>query len=253
MDGIRGAILAQYGYGILTLLIAIIINRKIIFIGRGYDNYLSQNEKKAFLKLSIPSQLNATIAQMLMLVDVFLVGLILADEQSLATYKVATVLPSAAAFIPTSIMVYMVPYFARNINNYIWLKRRVKQVIFICVAICSSISVLGICLADWIVPLVFGSQYTDAVVCYAILMISFIFSGGLQIPASNILYTQRKVRANIVITSVCGVLNVILDIIGIKLWGGIGAAIATMIIAISGGLISCIYLLIFFKEKGEKK
>lgn len=245
MWGVEGAILAQYGYGILTLFFALFFNRKEIFIGKKYLRLLTNDEKRSFFKLSIPSQLNSIISQILILIDIFMVGLFWGDASVIASYKVASVIPSVVTFIPSSIMLFIIPYFSRNKNNFKWIRESYKKLILATFSLCLGISFLGILTSKWVIPLVFGKQYTDVVPCYVILLIGFVFSGGLQIPSVNVIYAQRKIKVNLIITIICGILNVIFDIVGIKMWGSIGAAIATTIISIIGGILSLAYLCIY--------
>ena len=251
--GVTGAVLANYGYGLLTLLVAVIINRKNIYAGHKYTKIISREEKKHFFKLSVPTQLNSMISQIMVLIDVFMVGLFFSDSEVIASYKVATTIPSACSFIPTSIMVYAVPYFSRNKDNTKWLNKNFKKLIAMTSSLCLLICLVGIGTAKWVIPLVFGEQYVDAIICYVILLIGFVFSGGLQTPSVNILYTQRKVKINLIITISCGMLNVIFDVIGIKYYGSVGAAIATTMVNIIGAAFAFLYAIIILKKNEREK
>ena len=70
-------------------------------------------------------------------------------------------------------------------------------------------------------------------------MIGFVFYGGIQAPVSNVLYTQRKIRVSLMITILGGISNILLCVVGIKVWGITGVAIAStannMLIGLSAG------------------
>lgn len=251
--GVLGAVLANYGYGLLTLLVSIYFNKNKLYIGKAYDALITSSERKQFFKLSVPSQLNAMIAQIMLLIDVFMIGLFFKNGEIIASYKVATTIPSACNFIPASIMVYAIPFFSRNAQDFFWFRKSYRKLILFSIGICSIIAFVGIITAPWLIPLVFGKGYRDAITCYVVLMIGFIFSGGLQIPSVNVIYTQRKVGVNLVITIVCGILNVALDILGIKVWGSIGAAMATAIVNMVGGIVAFIYLNAYMHTKQRGK
>lgn len=252
--GILGAVFANYGYGLLTLGISIYFNKNKLYIGKEYYKVITKSEKKQFYKLAIPSQLTAMVAQIMLLIDVFMVGLFFKDGEIIASYKVATTIPAACNFIPTSIMVYAIPFFSRKAGDYLWIKNSYKKLLALSSAICGLIALIGIVTASWVIPLIFGKGYADAVGCYVILLIGFVFSGGLQIPSVNVIYTQRKVGVNLIITIVSGTINIILDIVGIELWGALGAALATTTVNIIGGVAAFGYFRVYlYKKRGESK
>lgn len=249
--GIKGAVLAQYGYGILTLCFALFFNRKILYLGKNYINCLRQKEKKDFIKLAIPTQLNSMIAQALILIDIFMVSLFIGDKWIIASYKVSTTIPSALAFIPASIMIYAIPYFARHIQERKWVSCNLRKLLFSTIIICGGICVIGEITANWVIPLIFGEEYQDAIVCYRILIISFFFSGGIQTPCVNVIYTQRKIKVNLAITFGSAIVNVFLNIVGISNYGMKGAALATMITSFLGAGAALAYLIFYLKNNNK--
>lgn len=251
--GVLGAVLSNYGYGIITLLISIYLNKNKLYIGKKYYDAITKTERKQFFKLSIPSQLNAMIGQIMLLIDIFMISLFFGNSEIIASYKVATTIPSACSFIPISIVVYAMPYFARNINAPLWIKKSYKKLIILSFGICFLIAFGGIVTAPWIISLVFGKEYMDAVFCYRILLVGFIFSGGLQIPSVNAISTQRKVCVNLAITIFSGILNVVLDIVGIRQWGSLGAAMATTIVSVVSGMTTYVYFKIYMYKMTDTR
>lgn len=229
--GVTGAVLSNYVINLLVLLFSLAVSRKLLNYSR-QGEILDKVEKQSFLKLAFGSQLNNGAAQMLMLLDVFLIGVIIGDDEIISSYKVATTIPSALSFIPTSIMVYVAPYFARYNRDKAWVRRSYFRLTLGCAAGNLVITLGGILLAFWIIPLIFGRRYEDAVPCFVVLMIGYFFSASFQIPSQNIIYTQRKVRVNIIITFLSGAANCVLDVVLILHYGSIGAAWATALVHI---------------------
>ena len=227
--GVTGAVISNYIINLLVLLFSLALSRNLLnyFWGGGI---LSKPEKHTFLKLAFGSQLNNGTAHTLMLLDVFLIGVIIGSDEVISSYKVATTIPSALAFIPTSIMIYVIPYFARYNRDKIWVRRSYFRLTIGCAAGNLAITLGSVLLAPWIIPLIFGHQYTDAVPCFIVLMLGYFFSATFQIPSQNIIYTQRKVRVNIAITFLSGTANCVLDIALILHFGSIGAAWATALV-----------------------
>ena len=104
------------------------------------------------------------------------------------------------------------------------------------------ISIALVVLAPIIVPLVFGSQYRDAVYVFQVLSVGYFFSATFRVPSGNLLVVLKKLKFNLYVCIASGFLNILLDIWFINLWGSVGAAYATLIIYIFSGLCSTLYL-----------
>lgn len=243
--GVTGAVLSNYVISLLVLLFSLVVSRKLLnFSWR--DDILKAGEKKSFLKLAFGSQLNNGAAQALMLLDVFLIGLVIGNDEIISSYKVATTIPSALTFIPASIMVYICPYFARKNQDQVWVRRSYFKLTLGSAALNCVITLGSILVAPWVVPLIFGGQYADTVPCFIVLMIGYFFNATFQVPSQNVIYTQRKVRVNIIITFLSGAANCVLDIVMILRYGSIGAAWATTAVYMINSALCfgymCLYL-----------
>lgn len=240
--GLPGAVYSNYVIYILTLLFSLWISWSCLELTPRWRSPLSWPERNSFLKLALASQLNNGIAQTLLLLDVFLIGLFIGSDDVISSYKVATTVPSALGFLPASIMTYICPYFARNKQDPGWVRQSYRKLILVCAGGALLISVAAILTAPWSIPLVFGAQYADAVPCFVILMLGFFFYAGFQIPSQNVIYTQRKVRVNLVLTILSGLANCVLDIALILRYGSIGAAWATTAVHILSAALTFGYM-----------
>ena len=246
--GIRGAIFSNYIINLSVFVFSMMLSRKLICFD-WKANVLNKSEKKSFLRQAIGSQLNDGISHALVLLDIFLIGIFVGENTVISSYKVGSAIPSALAFIPQSIMIYVVPYFARNIKNTDWVRKNYMRLIGVCVVLNFIIVAGGILIGPWMIPWMFGSQYADSVTCYTILLIGYFFSGALRIPTANVLYTQHKVRVNIMIIIVTGIANCVLDVFLILKYGSIGAAVATMLVQILGAVLNCGYMYFYMRGK----
>lgn len=245
--GYRGAVFSNYVINLLSFLYALRLSRELLdYTWR--DNGLQRGEKRTFLKLAFASQLNSAISTGLTLLDVFLIGLFIADNEVISSYKVAITIPNALVFIPQSIILYVAPHFARHNQELAWVRKNYFRLILLCTGFSLILSAGCILCAPWMIPFVFGRQYTDAVPCFIILMVGFIFSAGLQIPSANVIYTQHKVRVNIAITILSGIANCILDVILILHYGSIGAAAATAAVHAIGSLFGLGYMCYYLRS-----
>lgn len=239
--GIQGAVWSNYIITFLVVMVSLLLSRGNLQYS-WTSCHLTGSEKRNFLKLAVASQINNGVDHGLVLLDVFLIGLFIGNNEIISSYKVSTTIPSALAFIPSSVMVCLIPYFSRRCGDIPWVRTQYKKVLLLGAAGNSVITLGGIVLAPWILPLLFGSQYHDAVPCFQILMVGYFFSATFRMPTANILYTQRRVRDNISITFSSGICNCILDVVLIMVLGSIGAAIATTLVHIFNSALSLFFM-----------
>ena len=240
--GIKGAVLSEYVINTLVLLFSLFISRKQLgftFV----SSSVSKSDRKSLFKLAFGTQLNNGVSKALSLLDVFLIGIFVVDAEVISSYKVATTIPLALAFIPSALAIYIVPFFSRNRTNITWVKNNYYKLTFLC-GIGNLLITIGlIALSPFLIPLIFGTQYTDAIACFCILMVGYFFSATFSVISSNIIYTQRKVRANIIITALSGISSCILNVVLIPLFGPIGASVAATLVNLITALLNFGYMI----------
>ena len=246
--GIVGAVVSEYIINICAVIFCILISRSCLSFHNN-KKIVSKKEKKDFIKLAVGTQLNTGLDTFLSMLDIFLIGIFVANLEILSSYRVASTIPLALAFIPVTLMVYVVPYFARNKSDIKWVYTYCKKLTLGCAIGNGIITLTLILVSPVIIPLLFGVQYTDSILCFCILMIGYFFSGTFRVPSANIIYTQRKVRVNIVITVATGIVKCIASIFLIYNYGSVGAAVATSLAHCVNGVLSYIYIRQHLKNK----
>lgn len=207
----------------------------------------NKEQRQDFLKFSIVSMLTNTMSQMLYLLDTFLIGIIIQSGTVVASYKTATLIPFALNFIPSSVMTFAYPYFAKHkddknlVKNY-FLKLQKYLFLFNLV-----ISILLIVFAPFVIRVVFGPEYSDSVLPFRILSFGYLIAGTFRIPAGNILASLKKVKVRFYNSIISGGANIVLDIILIKNYGSVGAAVATVSVFVISSFVSNIYLRKYLK------
>lgn len=245
--GVNGLILGMYLAYFSTVILGAWFIRKDIL--KPVNIVDSDFDKLKFLRYSIITVLTNAMSQILYLLDVQLIGVFTAGDPSvLASYKFATTIPFNLMFIPTSIMVFAYPYFAQNRKNKEWLSQKIKQLTKSLLLVNVIIGVLGIVFSKFIITVVFGKQYIDAVACFNVLMIGYVVAGTFRIPYGNIISSLGLVKYNLINAAFSGIANVILDVIFIKKYGSIGAAYATLIVFIISSVIHYIFIKKAIKE-----
>jgi O-antigen/teichoic acid export membrane protein len=209
---------------------------------------LAKNLKKDIIKLGGISVINSGLSNLMYLLDILILGIIIQDETVIATYKIATYIPTALIFIPTAIVIYIYPYFAQHRNESAWLLQNYKRLIIATGSFNLVISIILLVFADPIISITFGEEYLAAVDSFRILCVSYAISGTFRIISGNLLVTQRKLIFNLIIATSSSAINTVLNIIMITEWGLIGAAGATIITVILTSFASTIYLLYVFKN-----
>lgn len=237
----KGMVLGYYAAYTISFLVAWVVF-KIHFKTDGRD-HLEKKDKKSLISIGIISTCNNGLSQLLYLLDIFVLGIVLADEIVLAGYKVATTIPFALVFIPSSINIYVYPYFAQHKDDKEWFKNRYKQLLGGVAALNGIISVALVFFAPFIIGILFGNQYLDIIPIFRILSLNYFISGTFRIISGNLLVTLRKLRFNLYNGIICGILNIILDFLLIQLLGPMGAAIATVSVVVVSSVLSTLYLM----------
>lgn len=250
--GLNGAICSQYVYNVAILLFGLYLS--FIYLKKyRTKNILDKKAKKEFLKFSFASQVNNTIAGLLIIVDTFVIGLLISDPNVIATYKVGSAIPHALTFISSCVAVYIIPYFIKNNKNYKWLKSNFKKMLLYgTIGYGLIFGLITVC-ASMIIKIMYGNEYLSAVPVFIILMVGLFFTSAYKVPAANMLHSMKKIKINIIVNIVSIILNAILNVIFIKKFGFVGAAITTTFINIFSSLFYVIYLLKNFKDVGDNK
>lgn len=235
----RGLVVAHYLAAVFTFLFIIFAFHTPFGLK---SEGVSKEEKQLMLNISIISMMNNGLSRLMYLLDIFALGIFIKNDSVIASYKIATIIPTALLFIPSSIMMYAYPLFAMNRENKEWVKTRYQKITLYSLLLNFSISFLLFTFAPLIITIVFREQYLDALIPFRILSISFAFSSTFRIIAGNILVTQRKLRFNLIIAVFSSLFNTVLNILLIREWKSVGAAIATLLTVVATSIINVWYL-----------
>ena len=254
MGAIFGVIIASIdgmiiGRNIAYILTIIIVSVKLAAPVYIKKTNIDKKEKIELFKISFISMLNNGISHLLYLLDVFLLGLILSSEQIIASYKVATTIPTAMIFIPTALVTYIYPYFASKKDDKHWCLRQYKRIIKYFGSFNLLVTIGLILLAKPIIILLYGTQYIDAVTCFRILAINYFISGTFRTISGNLLITQRRLGFNLMANIISGSINIIGNVILIPLCASGGAALTTLTASFVAAVMSTgLYIYILKKE-----
>lgn len=241
-----GLIGAQYISYILIIVSELCSNKNLMII---IKTKIHDIKKRQFLNYSINAAINDALAQLLYIIDVFIIGTLIADANIVAEYKSATLIPFGLYFIPKAVVTYIYPYFVRNSENKYWIRKKYFIITFSLMIFNAIITLFLITFAPLIIKCFFGKQYTNSIITFRILSLAYFFAGTFRIPAGNILAMLRKLKFNFWNSVASGCVNIITDIILIKSFGMNGAAIATLLVIIFSSTLSQIYLVSLINRK----
>lgn len=237
---VTGLVVARYTAFVLSILLALYLAEEQL---NGFKAvHFPKDIRRSFMIFSVVSMLTNSISQILYLIDTFLIGLMIRSETIVATYKISTLIPFSLFFIPASIMTFAYPYFAKYSDDKMFVKHYYRKLTWGLFALNSVISLLLIAFAPFVIRLVFGSNYLDAVIPFRILSFGYLIAGTFRIPSGNLIASLGKVKVNFYNAVISGIANVILDILLIKYYGAVGAAIATALIFVISSVVSGWYL-----------
>lgn len=215
-----------------------------------YRRNIDSFKKKDIWKIALISAFNNGLSFALTLLGTQMIGVIVASDELVASYQVATLIPFGLLFVPGAVATYIYPYFAKNKDNKVWTVATYKRVQIGCLLLSTLITVLMEITAQPLCLLIFGESYLDAVAPLRILMIGFWFACSFRQVAGNLLVTQRKLTFNAVISIVSILICALAGIVLIPTYGTIGAALSYDVAMILGAIANVTCYVITIKRIG---
>lgn len=243
-----GMVIGQYIAALAAFLIArFFFHIKLIdFKASGIGD-----DRKPLLRISLVALVNNSLVQLMYLLDVFVLGIVDPQATILASYKVATVIPTAFTFIPQSLVLYLYPYFAEHKDDGQWCLSHYKKIVLGFGLFNLLLAAVMFALAPLVIRIVHGSAYLDSVPVFRILMINYFFSATFRTLSVNLLISQRKLGFNLFVAVFSSLINIAADYFLITWMGSIGAALATLTVMLVASVLSTSFLVITFRNKAR--
>lgn len=241
--GITGTILGRYFAQIISAFLGHHYCKPYLYTKDEERRELAQEAKGPLFNYSIKAGLSSALNSILYLLDVYIIGIVIADATVLASYKVGAQIPENMNFLPQSMMVFFLPVFIENAGDHQWLKKKTAELYLTMAGISFALSAVLIILAPYVITILFGSQYVDAVPCFRIMTVSFFFLSTFRLTSTNILLSLGKAGYTLMISIVSGVSNIILAVTMTLKFGSLGAAYATLIVTLIASALSFPYVI----------
>ena len=172
--------------------------------------------------------------------EMTLINELIRDEVITANYKIAIMIPSQLAFVTQSIVIYYFTIIARmNDGNEIW--KLSKKVGVLSAALILVISVVGALTSPFIIRLVYGTQYEDAIGLSMVFWIVYALNAAVRMVPMNFLPAIGVAKFNAVMAAISCIVHLGITYMAISQFGIWGAGIATGIVYVASGAVYWIY------------
>lgn len=252
-----GNILGIYLYGLYGFIVSTYISYAFIILCGTYLYKLPNLfkissiylDKREFISYSIYATIGNAFAQLLFILDIFLLGYIVKDAKIVAAYKVATVIPFALNFIPGVISTFFYPYFARNSANLDYIRQLRKKVQYAMLAFSLPLSFILILIARPLILFIFGKDYQESVLPFQILVFGFWIVATFRTINGNILASLGKAKLAMWLNVLIVTINIFLTYFLVIHYGMVGAAVGVVVIYILAGAFATIALNFVLNQK----
>lgn len=217
------AMVAEYALAGIGYLVAYQLSGHLIKLWQVSFSYA-----KTLLQDSWPLILSGIVIMIYMRIDQFMLGQMIGDE-SVGIYSAAVKISELWYFVPSSIVNSVFPYIvqAKEINEEIYYKR--LQKLFNTVSILAYLVAIPVTfLSPHIVTLLYGQDYVEAGAILNIHIWAGLFV-SLGLARETWITTEGLMKFSAATATVGAIINIILNYILIPGYGGLGAAIATVI------------------------
>lgn len=240
--GIMGVAAGRY----LAILISIAIGYRII--KKNFDTKIepimpSEIEKKKIIKLGLILMLSNSTSILIQLNEVFMLGILLKDQNLLADYKVASYILVISTFFVQSIAMFIYPYFSKHSTDKIWIWRNYKKVIFYNSILILPLHLMLYIFAEPFLSIVFGNQYTSALPILRIFLIASLSQTLFRMISGNVLAAIGEEKYNLKINIFSIFIHLAVDYWAITTFGIYGAAVALAIVYFISGLLLVLHLI----------
>lgn len=212
------------------------------------DERLEAADKKEIRSYAFVCAITNFASIVLVLLDVTCLDIVLGDSTVLADYKVASTIPAACTFVPSSLVTFFYPRLVTAFSNG---KQDGKNAVIRLTKVflgVNGVVYLGLAIfAPLIIWLIFSEKYMNVIPVFQVLSLNFLVY-SIRHLLGNVIAVIKRVKVNLVISIVSGILNMTLNLILIPKLGPIGAAAATVIVTSMTLIMEVYYLRRYLKD-----
>lgn len=214
---------AEYGLAAIGFIIA------YRFQGNYFKSWkVNLQYAKFLLQDSWPLILSGIVIIIYMRIDQVMLGQMVGDK-SVGIYSAAVKISELWYFVPAAIVESVFPSIvqAKEISEEVY-RTRIQKLFNVMCLLAYSVAIPVTFLSSYIVILIYGKSYLEAAPILAVHIWAGLFS-SLGVARKTWLVTEGLLKFSAITAAIGAVVNIILNYFLIDKYGGLGAAIATMI------------------------
>ncbi|WP_439127558.1 hypothetical protein [Polaribacter sp.] len=239
----------ELGYAVALLITPTLT--AVLFIKKIGINFKLKNKltitDSTFWKYGFFASLSNVVTQLLFVIDILLIGYLLADTEMVTNYRYISLIPFSLLFLPRVFMATDFVTFTEKIYDKAYIKKYIKSYMLLFLLISIVLVVTSYFLGDFILALL-DSNFSKYTQTFLILIIGvcgiFIFRGLF----GNLLSSIGKAHINYYIASFALLLNIVSNYYLIPKYGIKGAAITSAILMWFTGVVSVIAFKLLYKK-----
>lgn len=203
-----------------------------------------------FWKYGFFGGLSSVVTQLLVLIDLILVGYLLDDPVQVTYYRYVSIIPMSLLFLPRVFITTDFVSFTEKIGNRNYIKSYIRNYMVFFTLVSIILIMTALYFGSWVLS-IFGEGYSQFSHTFFILMLGisgiYVFRGLF----GNLLSSIGKIEYNYYIISIAIVLNVVSNYFLIPKYGVQGAATTSAILMWFTGICSCLTFIYFYKKIDE--
>ena len=239
------------GMGYIIALIVSPVLTALFFIKKLNIKLHIKNNLKitnlSFWKYGFFGGLSSVVTQLLILIDIILIGYLIDDPIAVTNYRYISIIPFSLLFLPRVFITTDFVTFTEKIHQKDYINRYIKNYMLFFGVVSILLLLFSYFFAEQILY-IFGVEYMDYADSFLILIMGivgiYIFRGLF----GNLLSSIGKIELNYYIISIAIVINIISNYYLIPLYGIKGAAITSAILMWFTGILSWLSFLYFFRN-----
>ena len=239
------------GMGYIIALIVSPVLTALFFIKKLNVKLHIKNNLKitnlSFWKYGFFGGLSSVVTQLLILIDIILIGYLIDDPVAVTNYRYISIIPFSLLFLPRVFITTDFVTFTEKIHQKDYINRYIKNYMLFFGVVSILLLLFSYFFAEQILY-IFGVEYMNYADSFLILIMGivgiYIFRGLF----GNLLSSIGKIELNYYIISIAIVINIISNYYIIPLYGIKGAAITSAILMWFTGILSWLSFLYFFRK-----
>ena len=232
----------------IPIVLSFIFLSKLNLLSKAGVISLSKDLIKRFWKHSLYISFGNFIAQLLLFTDIFMIGNMLKDPESVALYKTSSFIPFSLLFLPG---VFATTDYV-NISRYSKQKKYLIKYLkgyFKLFAIISIVTWMIFWFGSEYIISIFGKEYAEGALIMQVFGIGIVGAFLFRTPIGNMLVALGWSKHNFILSTVMFVFNLLGNYFMIQKFGLLGAAITTSSIIWLYGVSAFFMLFVYIKKE----